>query len=163
MRESVMRLKSVLILVVFLNFLFYGCASQPKDIATVSVSPLLYQHYTCDQIIMESDRVSRRTQQLHASVKKIADDDAAQMTVGLLLLWPTLFFLEGGDGPEAAEYARIKGEAEALERTAIAKNCQMKLIPNAAAEIAEAEKKEDAEIKKSQVIDEDACAKYGDC
>jgi len=39
----------------------------------------------------------------------------------------------------------------------------MKLIPNAAAEIAEAEKKEDAEIKKSQVIDEDACAKYGDC
>jgi hypothetical protein len=159
-----MRFKSVCALLVFL---FYGCASQPKDIQTVSVSPLIYQKYTCDQLIMEADRVSRRTQQLHASLKKTADDDATQMTVGMLLLWPTLFWLEGGDGPEASEYARIKGEAEALERTAITKNCSLNLIPNAAEEIAKAEAKKAeenaAEYKKSQVIDEDACEKYGDC
>jgi hypothetical protein len=42
---------------------------------------------------------------LYASLKKKADNDTAQMTVGMLLLWPTLFFLEGGDGPEASEYS----------------------------------------------------------
>lgn len=47
------------------------------------------------------------------------------MAVGMLLFWPTLFFLEGGDGPQAAEYARLKGEVDALEKVAIAKKCDM--------------------------------------
>jgi len=34
-----------------------------------------------------------------------------------------LFFLEGGDGPEAAEYGRLKGERDALEKVAIQKEC----------------------------------------
>ena len=48
------------------------------------------------------------------------------MGVGLILFWPTLFFLEGGDGPEAAEYARMKGEIDALETISIQKNCGIK-------------------------------------
>ena len=47
------------------------------------------------------------------------------MAIGLVLFWPTLFFLEGGDGPEAAEYARLKGEVDALEGVAIQKQCDM--------------------------------------
>ena len=151
-----MRIKSLFALLVFV---LYGCATQPSEIATVSVSPLLYQTYTCNQIMMEADRVSRRTQQLYASLKKTADNDQTQMAVGMLLLWPTLFFLEGGDGPEAAEYARVKGEAEALHRVAITKNCEVGLMPNAAAEIAKTKEKKAEEIKPY----DDACAKYGDC
>ncbi len=131
---------SLYVLLVF----FFGCASQPKDIATISVSPILYQKYTCDQIISEADRVSRNAQRLYASLKETADTDAMQMTVGLLLLWPTLFFLEGSDGAEAIEYARIKGESEALEKAAIAKNCQMDVFPkvDVAKEFEKAEKAE---------------------
>ncbi len=155
-----MGIKSIATLIVFI---FVGCASQPKDIATVSVSPLIYQNYSCEQLIMEGDRVSRRTQQLHASLKKTADNDAVQMTVGMIILWPTLFWLEGGDGPEAAEYARVKGEAEALERVAITKNCQMNLIPNAVVEIAKAEKKK-AEDKKEEIANDPFdCEEYGEC
>jgi len=72
---------------------------------------------------MELDRVERRTGELQASLKETADNDAAQMAVGLIILWPTLFFLEGGDGPQAQEYARLKGERDALEKVAVQKSC----------------------------------------
>lgn len=104
-----------------------GCASQPDKIATSYVSPLQYQNHSCEQIGGEYQRVSRRAGELQTSLKKTADNDAAQMGVGLILFWPTLFFLEGGDGPEAAEYARLKGERDALEQAQIQKNCGVTL------------------------------------
>jgi hypothetical protein len=45
------------------------------------------------------------------------------MGVGLVLFWPALFFLEGGDGPEAVEYAQLQGDFEALQVNATQKNC----------------------------------------
>jgi len=49
------------------------------------------------------------------------------MGVGLLLFWPTLFFLEGGDGPEAAQYADLKGEFEALRQASVQKCCEIEM------------------------------------
>ncbi len=42
------------------------------------------------------------------------------MAVGMVLFWPSLFFIKG-DGPAAVEFARLQGEMEALEKTAISK------------------------------------------
>jgi hypothetical protein len=42
------------------------------------------------------------------------------MAVGLILLWPTLFWLDG-DTPEAQEYAHLTGEYKALEKALSAK------------------------------------------
>ena len=106
-----------------LGALIVGCATQPSDLPTTYVSPNQYQHYSCDQIAMEMNRTSRKASELQARLKKDADNDAAQMAVGLIILWPTLFFLEGGDGPEAAEYSRLKGEFEALEDVSVQKKC----------------------------------------
>ena len=80
-------------------------------------------------IAAELDRVTRRATELHQSLKKEADADAAQMAVGLVLFWPTLLFIEGGDGPEATEYARLKGERDTLERAVIMKKCDTGIIP----------------------------------
>lgn len=91
-----------------------GCASSPDKMQTTYISPIQYQSYDCNQISVELDRVSRRTNELYGTLKKEAGKDTAQMAIGLLLFWPTLFFLEGGDGPQAAEYSRLKGEYEAL-------------------------------------------------
>lgn len=102
-----------------------GCATAPEDIQTSSVSPLMYRDYTCNQLVMEMDRVNRRATELQTSLKKTADDDGAQMAIGVILFWPALFFLEGGDGPQAAEYSRIKGEKDAVEIAAIQKDCSM--------------------------------------
>ena len=41
---------------------------------------------------------------------------------GIILFWPALFFL-GGTKEQEAEYARLKGEYEALDRVAVQKNC----------------------------------------
>ena len=102
-----------------------GCASDPANITAASVSPMQYSEYNCKQINAELGRVNVRKADLHVRLKEKADNDAVQMGVGMLLLWPTLFFLEGGDGPEAAEYSRLKGEQEALEKTAIEKQCMI--------------------------------------
>ena len=104
-----------------------ACASPPEKIPAQYVSELQYQSYDCQQLEMEARRISARTGELYGNVKKLADNDSAQMGVGLILFWPTLFFLEGGDGPEAAEYARLQGEADAMERAAVSKKCMNKL------------------------------------
>jgi len=100
-----------------------ACATNPDEISASSVSSLQYKNYSCQQVSLELDRVQRRVNELHANLKKTAENDTAQMAVGLILFFPTLFFLEGGDGPQAVEYARLKGEAEALEKVAIQKSC----------------------------------------
>jgi hypothetical protein len=54
------------------------------------------------------------------------------MGVGLVLFWPTLFFLEGGDGADAAEYKRLRGEYEALQEASVHKKFGLKFnIQNA--------------------------------
>jgi hypothetical protein len=106
-----------------------ACASSPDDISTAYVSELQYKDYSCEQVEMERTRVSQRADDLHASLKKTADNDTAQMAVGMILFFPVLFFLEGGDGPEAQEYSRLKGEAQALEKVAITKSCNLAPLP----------------------------------
>jgi hypothetical protein len=106
-----------------------GCASSPDKIQTSYVSPLLYKDYDCDQVLGELERVSRRANEMRGSLQKTANNDNAQMAVGMVLFWPALFFLEGGDGPEAAEYARLRGENEALEKVAIQKKCNIVIAP----------------------------------
>ena len=115
-----------------------GCATQPEKIGTVYVSPLHYKNFDCEQLHMEAQRVSRRAQELHASLKEEADADAIQMGVGLILFWPTLFWLEGGDDYRAQEYSRLKGERDAIERASIQKNCAIEFQP-----IAPPKKKDD--------------------
>lgn len=89
------------------------------------MSPLEYQQYDCDQIGAELRRVSRRTSELFGQLDDERSSDEAEMAIGLILFWPALFFLEGGDGAQAAEYGRLRGEVDALEQVAIMKKCDM--------------------------------------
>ncbi|MGB5627811.1 MAG: hypothetical protein WBM57_00465 [Woeseiaceae bacterium] len=117
-----------------------GCASQPDKIGAAYVSPLKYKDYDCEMIALERASVERKTNQLHYKLKQEANKDAGQMAVGMVLFWPALFFLEGGDGPEAAEYAQLKGEYVALEDTSNVKKCELDF----ADDLSEAIEKEDA-------------------
>lgn len=120
-----------------------GCASNPEKIQTSYVSPVQYQNYDCDQIGREMERVSLRAHELHGSLKKTANNDKAQMALGMVLFWPALFFLEGGDGPEAVEYSRLKGEREALEKAAIQKKCDASIISQPVTAMTEATGKDE--------------------
>jgi len=100
-----------------------GCASQPTDIQAQSVSTVQYEQYNCTQVAGEMGRVNDRITTLHAQLKRMADNDAAAMTVGMVIFWPALFMLEGGDGAEAAEYGRLRGEMDALQKVGVTKSC----------------------------------------
>jgi hypothetical protein len=100
-----------------------SCASNPDNINSAYISPLKYSSYNCNQLSSELDYVGQRTNALYLSLKKKRTADNWQMGVGMLVFWPTLFALEGGDGPEAAEYSQLKGEYEALRTTAVQKRC----------------------------------------
>ena len=105
-----------------------GCATASKNIAPMSVSPLQYSTYDCSQLAAEFARVSVRVQQLGGRLDEAASNDAAITGVGLVLFWPALFFL-GGTKQQEAEYARLKGEHEALQQSAIEKKCPALVAP----------------------------------
>jgi hypothetical protein len=99
-----------------------GCASSSKEISATYVSPVLYQNLSCDQLSLEAARVSSRAAQVAGIQDKNASGDAVKTGVGIILFWPTLFFLDG-DGATAAELGRLRGEMDAIEQASIAKNC----------------------------------------
>ena len=102
-----------------------ACASNPDKIDAAYVSPLKYKDYDCDQLALEMDYVGQRTNKLYQRLKAERTADNWQMGIGLLIFWPTLFLLEGGDGPEAAEYAQLKGNFEALRSNSVQRKCDI--------------------------------------
>ena len=111
------------ILILFLAFFLFSCASQPKDIDAAYISPLKYKDFTCDELAMVQIQVEEQRNILFASLKREADADQTQAIVGTLLFWPAYFWLEGGDSAEAGEYARLKGEYNAIESASTMKKC----------------------------------------
>lgn len=99
-----------------------GCASRASDIGASYVSPLTYQSLTCPQLQEEAARVSSRAAIAVGAQNERATRDAVATGVSIVLFWPALFFVRG-DGPQAAELARLKGEMDAIEQASIAKNC----------------------------------------
>ncbi|MDQ0466947.1 hypothetical protein QO010_004744 [Caulobacter ginsengisoli] len=98
-----------------------ACATSPDKISASYVSPLQYQGYDCDQIRAEMMRVNSRVREVAAEQRKSAKNDAIAVGVGLVLFWPALFFLATSDQKE--ELARLKGEYDALDQSAIQKKC----------------------------------------
>ena len=101
-----------------------GCASQSADIAPSYISPMNYQNYTCEQLIEEGQSVSSRAAIASGQQDKKRSGDAVKTGVGIVLFWPALFFISG-DGPQAAEVARLKGEMDAIETASIRKQCRI--------------------------------------
>lgn len=99
-----------------------GCATSSKDIATAYVSPMQYQSYDCEQLASESHRLQVRVNQLSGRLDEAAANDKAITGVGIILFWPALFAL-GGTKQQEAEYARLKGEYDALQQSATLKKC----------------------------------------
>ncbi len=119
-----------------------GCASKAQNISATYVSPLQYQSYNCTQVGEEIGRVSRKVMEVSGQQDTTAGKDAVAMTVGLVLFWPALFFLPGGEHKD--ELARLKGEYDALESVAVSKECKTVI-----AEIESAKKKQQ-EIKEAK-------------
>ena len=116
MRKSLMGLAAASLMIAT------GCAKNTSELPSSYVSPLVYQDFKCSQLSSEMARITRRVNELGHSINKNAQGDSVAMGLGLVLFWPALFFIDG-DSPEAAEYSRLKGEYEAVEKMMIQKEC----------------------------------------
>lgn len=99
-----------------------ACASAPKDIAPAYVSTSLYENLSCQQLRAEAEGVSARAAAAYGKQDQNRGSDAAMTTVALVLFWPAAFFMKG-DGADAANVARLKGEMAAIEQVNRVKNC----------------------------------------
>lgn len=99
-----------------------GCSTASKDITAISASPLQYTSHDCTQLEAENARLTGRISQLGGRLDEAASNDKAIMGVGMILFWPALFAL-GGTKAQEAEYAKVKGEYDALQQAAILKKC----------------------------------------
>lgn len=97
--------------------LLSGCATKPQNIAPMYVSEMGYMNYTCEQMALEQARLSLAlASESHAQLQARSND-----TVGVIFLGLPVSSLAGSN--RAAQIARLKGELEALQKAAIAKNC----------------------------------------
>ena len=110
------------IAIAMLTVFVVGCSKATEDITPVYVSPVQYSNYDCDQTRNEMIRVNAQVNKLGGKLDDDAETDESVTTVGVILFWPALFFL-GGTKEQEAEYARLRGEYNALEQSAIQKKC----------------------------------------
>lgn len=122
MNGKVTGMKQATAVVVCVAVALTGCATASKDIAASYVSPMQYQSYDCAQITGEAQRLHARSNQLSGRLDEAASNDKAIVGVGAILFWPALFAL-GGTKQQEADYARLKGEYDAVQQAAIAKKC----------------------------------------
>lgn len=99
-----------------------GCATSSSNIAASYTSPMQYQSYDCAQLTSEAQRIQGRVNQLAGRLDEAASNDKVLMGVGLVLFWPALFAL-GGTKQQEADFARLKGEYDAIGQAMIAKKC----------------------------------------
>lgn len=99
-----------------------GCATSASNIAASYTSPAQYQGYDCAQLASEGQRIQGRVNQLAGRLDEAASNDKVLMGVGMVLFWPALFAL-GGTKQQEADYARLKGEYDAVQQSMIAKKC----------------------------------------
>lgn len=105
-----------------------ACATASKDIAATYVSPLQYQGHDCAQLSAEVARIQSRVNELGGRLDQAASNDKMITGAGIILFWPALFAL-GGTRQQEAEYARLKGEFDAVQQAAISKKCAAIVAP----------------------------------
>ena len=105
-----------------------GCSTASKNITASHVSPAQYQSYDCEQLASETQRVHVKVNQLGGRLDEAASNDQTIGVVGAILFWPALFALVGTK-TEEAEYARLKGEYDAIQQTVIVKKCPGAVAP----------------------------------
>ncbi|MCP4326967.1 MAG: hypothetical protein GY791_00825 [Alphaproteobacteria bacterium] len=97
--------------------LIAGCAASPEDIAPEFVSEAQYQDLTCEQISAERARVDAALVSATEKQEKARSDDIA----GVIFLALPLGSMNGHD--VEPEIAHLKGERDALDRSAELENC----------------------------------------
>lgn len=135
----------VVVAVALLILFVGGCASHSHEIRAADVPEDKYSELECNQIHAKLKTTINKIDELSQVIDEKASGDEGQAAIGMILFWPALFALEGGDGPEGQELAQLKGDFNVLENTAILKNC------SDAVRLAELKMQNDKEIREAKI------------
>ena len=94
------------------------------NIAAAYVSTVGYQGLSCKQLSLEATDISARAGAAAGVQDQKATGDAVAAGVALIVFWPALFLVKG-DGAQAAEVSRLKGEMQAIETASRRKGCSI--------------------------------------
>lgn len=101
-----------------LFLLLSACGNMPTNPAQITgayVSPVKYENYTCEQLLLEQNELARRENQLViAQEQRIKSSTVQAFWVGY----------GHGDGVEASELANVRGEKEAVLQALEKKQCE---------------------------------------
>ena len=97
---------------IFVAFILFAFSTKANDVQIIE----LHKNKSLDQLVLEKENNENE------EVNENKENDQMITGAGLILFWPALFFI-GGTKEQEAEYARLKGEYEALDKVAIKKNC----------------------------------------
>jgi hypothetical protein len=100
----------------------YGCAATSGEIVTSVIPVHEFADYSCDQLNAESQRIANRVVKLGGSIDQAATNDKLLTGVAIVLAWPAIGAL-GGTEQQERDYARIRGEYDAIHKAAAIKHC----------------------------------------
>lgn len=118
---GIANVKNVFAVAVFVPIGLFGCTSGIGWLVPTSPSPVQFQAYGCEQIDAELGGLYLRINQLGGRVDGAAAE-VRWLAVGSRLNWPPAL-TPGGSQEQTAEFSRLKGEFEALERVGREKQC----------------------------------------
>lgn len=114
-------MKTSIISTLIASFVISGCATSAKNVPASYVPTLSYQSSDCGQLNAEAARIQAKLVETGGQLDKAADNDKVLTGVALLVFWPAVFFL--GNKAQEAEYGRLKGDYDAINKVAIEKKC----------------------------------------
>lgn len=100
-----------------------GCATAPEKISPAGVSDATYNPWTCEQLNQEQARLHGALTTAYETQRDCRSKDAA----GVFWLGFPVSGFSGCD--KEPEIARLKGELQAVQRSAVSKNCTITLLP----------------------------------
>ena len=103
-----------LLATVALIILLAGCAS-PSSAIRAQHDPNLERKYKCQDVADRASVVNGEIQELGKRLDRRAETDKIKAAAGVLF-FPLWFTIEGNKGPDADEFARLKGERDILQR-----------------------------------------------
>jgi len=117
--------KKITVWLILLTVLFSGCVNMPTppdQITGLYTSGLIYENYDCSQLAIELNALARRENQLVVAQKRRIKASHHQA------FW--LGHMGGlasgkGDGIEALELAKVRGEKDAVRRAMEIKHCEI--------------------------------------
>jgi hypothetical protein len=110
--------------IILIGLIAIGCASQPvKEPMSITV----YGLFECPHLAEEAQSVAITAAEIAGLPRQAGEPVARKGDV--VVFWPAAFQAQTGGNAGSAELARLKGEFQAIQQAAMAKNCSIRFEP----------------------------------